>query len=248
MKEIGMKELIREDGTFDFKRYQTLAGNYWEHGRFQSGASLLGKSPQPEKKPQQIKLDCKDSITISQESRKRMEEMKENRINLTDMEYVNASEHKFNMTGVVTYVAKLSEVGETLMKQGGAKGASLMGSAYDILRDEIISRYSDPDYQPDIVVEEGGETAHFMTMEEELAILDQAYENIAEFHAVSAKQMAKFKGNYQIAEDIYQRTKEEYLAAREARSLEKLKQKVENSKHVQRQPASLLQKLYKNKI
>ena len=77
MKEIGMKELIREDGTFDFKRYQTLAGNYWEHGRFQSCASLLGKSPQPEKKPQQIKLDCKDSITISQESRKRMEEMEE---------------------------------------------------------------------------------------------------------------------------------------------------------------------------
>ena len=159
----------------------------------------------------------------------KLRQMQENRFKLDDMEYIDPFEYKQNITGVVTYVAALAEVGEKILKQGNTGStASVMGSAYAILREEIESRYANPDYNPAIVIEEDGVTAHLMTKEEEIALLDKAYENVAEAHAYSKKYMAQFQGKHNIADEIYERTKREYMAEKERRYMERLKQKVDS--------------------
>lgn len=228
MGEITIQNLIREDGTFDYKQYQRAVRNWEEYGRFQ-GCSLLEK---PAKQGQELRQmnqgqGRRDQVFLSEEGLAMMKEMQENRVSMKDVEWMNPLSNPMNLTGTVTYLAKLSEVGEELMAKGHGKGASLMGSAYDILRKEIVDRYANPDYRPAIVVEEDGVTAHLMTAEEEIGILDEAYESIAEAQAVSAKMMAKFHGNHKSAQEIYEKTKQEYLSARDAKYMDQLKQKVE---------------------
>lgn len=224
MKQISMNDLLREDGTFDYQRYQKAADN-WAYGRIQ-GDGLLNQKHQQNTEMQKVNIKGKDSVFISEEGMKMLHEMQNNRVNTDDMEYIDPLEYRQNMTGVVTYIAGLSEVGEAIWKSG-RNGAEAIGSAYDILRGEIENRYNAPDYKPAIVVEEDGVTAHLMTKEEELAILDEAYENIAEFKAVSAREMERFKGG-QLPQEAYEKTKQAYLAAREARNMEKLKEKVDS--------------------
>lgn len=226
MKQITMNDLLQADGTFDYRRYQQAAENYWKYGRLEHLDSLLGQSPRAPEQPRQVSRSPEDSITISEESMKKMEEMRADRVSLEGMEYINPMEHRFHLTGAATYVARLSEIGEELWKQGKGTDMGRMGDAYHILQEEIVSRYSDPDYKPAIVVEKGGRKAHLMTMEEEIAMLDEAYGSIAEFRAASAKIMAKFKGKAELAEELYHKTKQGYLDAKGTPSLEKLKEKV----------------------
>ncbi|MCI8484255.1 MAG: hypothetical protein HFH41_07940 [Lachnospiraceae bacterium] len=234
MGEITIQSLMREDGTFDYKRYQQAVRNWEEYGRFQ-GCGLLGKPAKQEQELKQISLGQgnRDQVFLSEEGLAMMKEMQENRKTTEDMEWVKP--FSMNMTGTVTYVARLTEVGEELLTKGQERGAGLMGSAYDILRKEIVARYADPDYKPAIVVEEDGVTAHLMTAEEEIKILDEAYESIAEFQAASAREMAKFRGDHKFAQKIYEETKQEYLSAREAKYMDRLKQKVERIQNRQMQ-------------
>lgn len=225
MKEITMNDLLQADGTFDYQRYLQATENYWNHGRMENLALLSDKSPADCEQPKQVFAGSKDCITISEESLKKMEEMRANRVSLEGVEYLNPKEHKLNLTGTITYVAKLSEIGEELWKKGEGTDAERMGNAYHVLRKEIVSRYSDPDYKPAIVVEDGGKKAHFMTMEEEIAMLDEAYGSITEFRATSAKIMAKFKGKPEFAEELYHKTEQEYFAAKGTEPLEQIKQK-----------------------
>lgn len=114
-----------------------------------------------------------DTVTISEEGMRQLQEMRENRKPFEDVDWLDPFEHSQIGVGTVTYVAALAEVGEDLnaYKTGEWTKASTMGTAYGVLRAEIESRYDDPDYQPAIVVEEDGVTAHLMTREKSLQSL-----------------------------------------------------------------------------
>lgn len=101
-----------------------------------------------------------DTVTISEEGMRQLQEMRENRKPFEEwIGWIRLNTARLAWAPV-TYVAALAEVGEDLnaYKIGEWTKASTMGTAYGVLRAEIESRYDDPDYQPAIVVEEDGVT------------------------------------------------------------------------------------------
>lgn len=242
MSQITMSDLLRADGTFDYQRYRTAADNWSKYGRT-ANINLFEQVNTAETKLQRVDTVLKDKVSISQEGMEKMREMQKNRVKIEDVEYIDPFEYAHSMTGMVTYSARLGEVSQEVSKsyhqsegaQDLAGKVTVLGKAYSILREEIEARYDDPEYKPSIVVEADGATAHLMTKEEEIAMLDEAYEAHAEFAASSAKVMAeiaeKFGGDSRysgLGDEIHDKVKETYMAAKEEENLQKLKEKVDS--------------------
>lgn len=235
MGKITVYDLMDNNGKFDYGKYREAADN-WSKMRLNSMGNIMQSEGLNTKLPEIFWKEKPDTVTISEEGMRQLQEMRENRKPFEDVDWLDPFEHSQIGVGTVTYVAALAEVGEDLnaYKTGEWTKASTMGTAYGVLRAEIESRYDDPDYQPAIVVEEDGVTAHLMTREEELAILDEAYDSVAESAAVSAKHMAEFqknlgKGNGGLtSEEIYQRVMEKYESEKRNQDLEKIRQKLED--------------------
>lgn len=235
MGRITVYDLMDKNGRFDYGKYREAADN-WSKMRLGSAENIIQKAGQETKQLVTFQPGIKDTVTISEEGMRQLREMQENRQPVEDVDWLDPFEHSQIGVNVTTYIAALAEVGENLNEYKTEKGtkASTMGTAYGVLRAEIESRYDDPDYQPAIVVEEDGTTAHLMTKEEEMALLDEAYDYIAEGAAVTAKNMAEFQKNFgnghvwNSPEEIYQRVREEYETEKRNQDLEKIRQKLED--------------------
>lgn len=235
MGQITVYDLMDKNGRFDYGKYREAADN-WSKMRTGSVENIMQKAGQETKRLAAFEPGNKDTVTISEEGMRQLREMQEKRQLLEDVDWLDPFEHSQIGVNVTTYIAALAEVGEDINEYKTEKGtkASTMGTAYGVLRAEIESRYADPDYKPAIVVEEDGVTAHLMTKEEELAILDEAYDYIAEGAAVTAKNMAEFQKNFgkgqtwYSPEEAYQRVKEEYESEKRNQDLEKIRQKLED--------------------
>lgn len=235
MGQITVYDLMDKNGRFDYGKYREAVDN-WSKMRLGSAGDIMQNAGQATKQLEAFRSGIEDTVTISEEGMRQLREMQDNRQPWEDLDWLDPFEHSQIGVNITTYIAALAEVGEKLNEYKTEKGtkASTMGTAYGVLRAEIESRYDDPDYKPPIVVEEDGGTAHLMTKEEEIALLDEAYDSIAESAAVTAKNMAEFQkriGNGRVwdsPEEIYQRVREEYEAEKQNQDLEKIRQKLEN--------------------
>lgn len=234
MGQITVYDLMDSNGKFDYGKYREAANN-WSKMRTGAMKNIMQDPTKQAKQPETFWQGAKDTITISEEGMQKMKEMQANRQPVEDVDWLDPFAHEQIGVNVTTYVAALAEVGEDINAYTGLKnsGAGTMGAAYGALRAEIESRYADPNYKPRIVVEEDGVTAHLMTKEEEIALLDEAYDSVAEGAAMSAKFTAEFermRGKVQSpSEERYQKVKESYETAKREQNLEKLRQKLEES-------------------
>ncbi len=232
MGQITVYDLMDSNGKFDYRKYREAADN-WSKMRIGAIKNIMQDPAKQAKQPETFWQGAKDMITISEEGMQKMKEMQARRQPVEDVDWLDPFAQEQIGVNVTTYVAALAEVGKDINSYKGLQnsGAGTMGAAYGALRAEIESRYADPNYKRRIVVEEDGVTAHLMTKEEEIALLDEAYDSVAEGAALSAKFTAEFqrlRGNVQNpSEERYQRVKDEYEAAKKSRNLEKLRQKLE---------------------
>lgn len=232
MGQISVYDLMDSNGKFDYGKYREAADN-WSKMRIGAMKNIMQDPAKQAKQQEVFRQGPKDMIAISEEGMQKMKEMQANRQPVEDADWLDPFAHEQIGVNVATYVAALAEVGGELNAHQGLQnsGSGTMGAAYGALRAEIESRYADPNYKRRIVVEEDGVTAHLMTKEEEIALLDEAYDSVAESAAMSAKFTAEFQrmsGKAQSpSEERYQKVKESYETAKRNQNLEKLRQKLE---------------------
>ena len=112
MAKITVYDLMDKNGRFDYGKYREAADN-WSKMRFNSVESMQSFG-QKTKQTEIFWQGGKDTVTISEEGMRQLQEMQENRQPFEDVDWLDPFEHSQIGVGVVTYVAALAEVGEEL--------------------------------------------------------------------------------------------------------------------------------------
>lgn len=229
MKEITVRDLIRADGTLDRGRLSRALGNGVNRTDF------LNEDPGWFKKPsEQQQISVGDQVSISESGMEQMRKMRANRQGDTE-EYIKGSFQsvQYNLTGAATYVGKLSKIAGTISRgeNGFEEHVTSFAMAYQQLKEEIHEKYS-ADAPIQIVSDENGED-HIMTEEEEMAMLDEAYENITTFMSTSARIIAEGRAHrgglpVDLTEEVQKKVAAAYEKAISEKNLEAIKEKLEN--------------------
>lgn len=195
MGQITVNDLIRSDGTFDYQRYCTATDNWSNYGKCQFADIDLFQKAEETKSAEKSYLNIEDTITISEQGMKKLKEMQENRVDNSKKECINPFKYEMIGINVTTYIATLASQRDKIIQASSEANHlknknSVLPDAYETLRDQIEKTYADSENKPRIVVDHGGKTAHLMTKEEEVSILDEAYKKMTEMYTFTVSNRA----------------------------------------------------------
>lgn len=229
MREITVHDLVRTDGTLDRDRLSRALGNGVNRTDFLNGNPGWFKKPSEQKH-----VSFGDHVSISETGMKQMLEMQANRQESTE-EYIKEpfQSVQYNLTGVVTYVGKLSKIAGKIAKgeNGFEEHVTSFAMAYQELKDEIHKKYSSG-APVQIATNEYGEE-YVMTEEEEIEMLDEAYKNITTFMSETARIIAEERARRgglprDLTEEIQKKVAMAYEKAISEKNLAAIKEKLEN--------------------
>lgn len=234
MREITLHDLVRVDGTVDRERLSRALGNGVNYKDF-----LHDDSGWLEPTVEQDQLAVGDQVSISEAGRKQMQEMRAKSVGNAEEEYIKNpfQSVQYNLTGAVTYVGKLSKIAGNISKgeNGFEEHVSSFAMAYQQLRDEIKEKYAEG-APVQIGVNDDGEE-YIMTEEDEIAMLDEAYENITVFMSTTARIIAEGRARrgglpLDLTEEVQKKVEMAYRKAISDKNLQAIKGKLENENGV----------------